>query len=578
MIQALLAVFVLSQVPKNIGTPGKDLPQAATVQGCTNCKPIAISGTVNSAGAADTVGASAALGALDAVCSVAMAGQQGVGMRLEAGTLAATLTPEYSLDGATTWTATKFVDAAGATSSTLAFTNPNAATQSGIVVVGGASHVRVRVSSYTSGTANCRLRAATAESSVAAGAGGGSTQYDEDTASASGQSLTMAGAVRRDTAVSSSAADGDRVDLSADSSGRLRVTSADVTQPVSGTVTVTDGAGALNVIVDSSALPSGASTAAKQPALGTAGTASADVLSIQGIASMTPLQVADNGGSLTVDGTVTVTDGAGALNVIVDSSATVTVTDGAGAMNVIVDSIAAGNNNIGDVDVASMPNVTVGTFPDNEPINVAQLNGVAVTMGNGASGTGVQRVTIASDSTGQVAVASLPNEGQQTAANSISVTPDTDNDAIGATAAAVPGEAMYIAGTDGTNVTPYFVDACEREAKTVYVVNISTATTTEIANQVASEFFHICSINLVAAAAQTIAVVEDDTDACASPTAGLNGGTTAATGWSFAANGGIALGNGESTVMKTATANRYFCLITGQAAQISGTITYVSSP
>lgn len=38
-------------------------------------------------------------------------------------------------------------------------------------------------------------------------------------------------------------------------------------------------------------LPTGASTAAKQPALGTAGTASADVISVQGIASMTPLLV-----------------------------------------------------------------------------------------------------------------------------------------------------------------------------------------------------------------------------------------------------------------------------------------------
>lgn len=38
-------------------------------------------------------------------------------------------------------------------------------------------------------------------------------------------------------------------------------------------------------------LPSGASTAAKQPALGTAGSASADVLSVQGVASMTALKV-----------------------------------------------------------------------------------------------------------------------------------------------------------------------------------------------------------------------------------------------------------------------------------------------
>jgi hypothetical protein len=45
------------------------------------------------------------------------------------------------------------------------------------------------------------------------------------------------------------------------------------------------------VVVSSSALPAGAATAAKQPALGTAGTASADVLTVQGIAAMTPLLV-----------------------------------------------------------------------------------------------------------------------------------------------------------------------------------------------------------------------------------------------------------------------------------------------
>lgn len=51
-------------------------------------------------------------------------------------------------------------------------------------------------------------------------------------------------------------------------------------------------------------LPSGAATSAKQPALGTAGSASTDVISIQGIASMTPVQIGDNSGSLTVDAPV----------------------------------------------------------------------------------------------------------------------------------------------------------------------------------------------------------------------------------------------------------------------------------
>jgi hypothetical protein len=121
-------------------------------------------------------------------------------------------------------------------------------------------------------------------------------------------------------------------------------------------------------------------------------------------------------------------------------------------------------------------------------------------------------------------------------------------------------------------------DPCAAEAKTYHVVNMSTATTVEIANAVSSEYFYICSVNLVAAGAQTVAIAEDDTDGCGSLTAGLHGGATAATGWSFAANGGIALGDGTGTVLKTATAARYLCIITGQAQQLSGTIAYVSAP
>lgn len=38
-----------------------------------------------------------------------------------------------------------------------------------------------------------------------------------------------------------------------------------------------------------------------------------------------------------------------------------------------------------------------------QPVNISQINSVVVTMGNGVSGTGVQRVTVASDSTGNIA-------------------------------------------------------------------------------------------------------------------------------------------------------------------------------
>lgn len=59
------------------------------------------------------------------------------------------------------------------------------------------------------------------------------------------------------------------------------------------------------VVVSSSALPSGASTAAKQPALGTAGTPSADVLSVQGASGMTPLKTDGSGVTQPVSGPLT---------------------------------------------------------------------------------------------------------------------------------------------------------------------------------------------------------------------------------------------------------------------------------
>ena len=60
--------------------------------------------------------------------------------------------------------------------------------------------------------------------------------------------------------------------------------SSNISATQSGTWTITDISGTIS-------LPTGASTAAKQPALGTAGSASSDVITIQGVSSMTPIRV-----------------------------------------------------------------------------------------------------------------------------------------------------------------------------------------------------------------------------------------------------------------------------------------------
>lgn len=137
----------------------------------------------------------------------------------------------------------------------------------------------------------------------------------EDAAASSGDTGIAALTVRQDTIASSTSADGDYQHAKSDSVGRLYVNASGVAVPItdnSGSITV-DNAGTFAVqaaqsgtwnvtnISGTVSLPTGAATAAKQPALGTAGSASTDVISIQGIAAMTAVQIADNGGSLTVD-------------------------------------------------------------------------------------------------------------------------------------------------------------------------------------------------------------------------------------------------------------------------------------
>jgi len=104
----------------------------------------------------------------------------------------------------------------------------------------------------------------------------------------------------------------------------------------------------------------------------------------------------------------------------------------------------------------------------NSAVNVAQMNGVNTTMGNGASGTGVQRVTIASDSTGVIIARGAA-----------------------ATDAAVSGNPVYIGSRASTaeptamsadnNAVPFWLDRRGRQvvtmqAGTATLANVSGAT------------------------------------------------------------------------------------------------------
>lgn len=129
---------------------------------------------------------------------------------------------------------------------------------------------------------------------------GGGTQYDEDAASAGAEKLTLAGAVRRDTAASSSTTDGDYSTLNTDASGRLWVNGSGVTQPVSGTVGVSG-----------SVAVTGTFWQATQPVSGTVAATQSGTWDVGTVTTVTTLgtitnvvHVDDNAGSLTVDAPV----------------------------------------------------------------------------------------------------------------------------------------------------------------------------------------------------------------------------------------------------------------------------------
>jgi hypothetical protein len=187
--------------------------------------------------------------------------------------------------------------------------------------------------------------------------------------------------------------------------GRLVVDGSGVTQPVSAA---------------SLPLPTGASTAAKQPALGTAGTPSADVISVQGIASMTALKVDGSG----VTGPVNLTQLVGTA-VDVNSG-----TKSAGTQRVVLATDQPALTNALKVDGSAVT----------QPENLIQLAGTAVDVNSGTKSAGTLRIVLATD--------------QPQLTNSLLVQDAAD----GAIGSAVPSKASFSGGTDGTNLRGFATD------------------------------------------------------------------------------------------------------------------------
>lgn len=160
------------------------------------------------------------------------------------------------------------------------------------------------------------------------------------------------------------------------------------------------------------------------------------------------------------------------------------------------------------------------------------INGVALLAGNGVTGTGSPRVTVASDNT-----------------------------------------PFQIKQTDGTTVV--ITDPCQGVVKTYTPINILASGSVKIITGTSAKKTYICHIDIVTNAANNVALTEGTVTNCGTGTAGVAGGTTAASGWNFSANGGISLGNGGAAVIGTATNADDICLNPSVSTQLSGQVVWV---
>lgn len=243
---------------------------------------------------------------------------------------------------------------------------------------------------------------------------GGGTQYTEDAAAAADPVGNAINLIRNDSRTGSlTSADGDNIAVRGTNFGEMYVKHVDAipvtdnsgSLTVDGTVAATQS-GTWNItnVSGTVSLPTGAATAAKQPALGTAGTASADVITVQGIASMTALKVdgsavtqpvSDAGGSLTVDngGTFAV-QAASAGDVAsdgVDSGNPVKI--GFQARTSDITAVASADRVNGIADILGKQVVLLNAVPDLTWSYAAAAGGLVTTSGvtaKAAAGAGIR--------------------------------------------------------------------------------------------------------------------------------------------------------------------------------------------
>ena len=282
-------------------------------------------------------------------------------------------------------------------------------------------------------------------------------------------------------------------------------------------VTVLTGAGATGTGSQRVTVAQDTTTIAGS-APGTAGTASANVVTVQGIASMTKLLVTPD--ALPANQSVNVNQFGG--------SAVVTGTGVGGA---------------------GIPRVTLSSdssLAANQSVNTAQVNGVTTSTGTGAVGTGTQRVAVGTDT------ATIAGSSPTTALAAAGA---------GATGSAVPSNGVYNSANVGGNLTGLI--ACGSSV----VYDASTNGKTQLVALSSGKVTYVCGYTIFAAGTVNVSLSTGTGTNCGSTSTNITPAfqLTAQTG----AVDGSPFYRGLAT-----TASQELCLVTSAGVAVQALVYY----
>lgn len=231
--------------------------------------------------------------------------------------------------------------------------------------------------------------------------------------------------------------------------------------------------------------------------------------------------------------------------------------------------------------VASAQNTAVPGYKEDTPaVNNENLTMIGVrrcdTTPTSSSGTAADRSELCADANGRLYV------------NGVMYT--SDGTVVSAT------NPLYVRLTDGTTAVPLstggagasdsntgrsieatdsllFTDPCVGETKTTTPISLTADTV--IISATSAKKNYICTLVIVAGAAEIAAITEGTGSTCGTGEAALVGSTTDANGMSFAANGGLSAVGGNSTVIAGKTANVDTCLNVSGSNRVAGWVTWV---